>query len=281
MRHGCRIDAPHEITIEAGRSRPLIDLPELWRFRDLLILLAWRDIRVRYRQTLLGIGWALAEPLVSTVLFTLLFNRLAGIDSGHTPYALHCAAGLLLWSYFGRALRGTTTSLVANASVATKAYFPRLILPLAAQAAALVDFGCALVAFGALCAWFGVCPPGAIAALPIFVLLTALTAMGVGLMLAAINVRYRDVSQALPLMTQLWMFATPVVYPLSLIPHAWRWVYGLNPMVGIIDVGRATLIPGASYDLTMLAPTLAGGLAMLWIGLVAFRSVEQRFADVV
>lgn len=281
MRHGCPPAADQLTSIDATQRAALCDLRELWRFRDLLLLLTWRDVRVRYRQTALGMAWAVVEPLVSVVLFTLLFNRLAGIDAGRTPYVLHCAAGLLVWTHFARALRGTTASLVANSNLATKVYFPRLILPLAAQFAALVDFVFAFAAYLALAAWCGALPTISLVALPVWLALASLAALGVGLVGGAINVRYRDVSQALPLLIQVWMFLTPVAYPLSLIPPPYRWLYALNPLVGIVEAARAALVPGASLDPWLIGPALAGVLAMLALGLIAFRAVERRFADIV
>lgn len=281
MRHGCPPATDPPLIIDADRPALLLDLGELWRFRDLLLLLTWRDIRVRYRQTALGMAWAIAEPLVSVVLFTLLFNRLAGIDAGRTPYVLHCAAGLLVWTHFARALRGTTASLVANSSLATKVYFPRLVLPLAAQLAALLDFVFAFAAYLVLAAFCGALPTTALLALPVWLILASLAALGVGLLCGAVNVRYRDVSQALPLLIQAWMFLTPVVYPLDLIPAEHRWIYSLNPLVGIVEAARAALLPHASLDPWLLGPAMGGVLIALMAGLAAFRIVERRFADIV
>jgi lipopolysaccharide transport system permease protein len=281
MRRGCLPAADRLTIIDATQRGALCDLRELWRFRDLLLLLTWRDIRVRYRQTALGMAWAVAEPLVSVVLFTLLFNRLAGIDAGRTPYVLHCAAGLLVWTHFARALRATTSSLIANSNLATKVYFPRLILPLAAQLAALVDVVFAFAAYLALAAWCDALPTIWLVALPLWLLLASLAALGVGLVGGAINVRYRDVSQALPLLIQVWMFLTPVVYPLNLVPPPHRGLYALNPLVGIVEAARAALVPGAALDSGLIAPALAGVLAALVVGLIAFRTVERCYADIV
>lgn len=267
--------------IQATQASPLIELRELWRFRELLGFLAWRDIRVRYRQTLLGAAWALLEPLINVVLFTLLFNRLAGLDSGAIPYPLYCYAALVLWSFFGRALRTTTISLVANAGLITKAYFPRLVLPLAGQLATLIDFGCALLVYFVLMAHYGVAPGLAFLTVPLWVLLAAVNALGVGLILAAINVRYRDISQAVPFMTQIWMFATPVAYPLSAIPAPWQSLYELNPMVGVVEGMRWALLPGYSFDPVLLAPSVLVGAGLLVAGLAWFRWTQRRFADIV
>ena len=267
--------------IQAASRRKLLDLRELWRYRELLGFLAWRDLRVRYRQTLLGAGWALLEPLISVVLFTLLFNRLAGLRSGVIPYPLYCYAGLVLWTFFGRALRATTVSLVANANLVTKAYFPRLVLPLSGQLATLADFACGLLMYFVLLAYYHVAPGISLLTIPLWVLLAALNALGIGLILAAINVRFRDVSQAVPFLTQVWMFATPVAYPLSAIPTAWRGVYLLNPMVGVVEGMRWALLPGYAFDPTLLVPSLVVGLLLLVAGLAWFRATERRFADIV
>ncbi len=254
---------------------------ELWTRRELLLFLAWRDVRVRYRQTLLGATWALLEPLVGAVLFTLLFHRLARLDAGPFPYPLYCYAGLLVWTFFARALRSTTLSLTANANLITKAYFPRLVLPVAAQLATGVDFACAALVYVALAIWYSAAPSVAVLTLPLWVLLAAVNALGIGLVFAAINVRFRDIAQAVPFLTQIWMFATPVAYPLAAIPGAWRGVYALNPMVGVVEGLRWTLLPGYALDPLLIAPSAGLGFALLTVGLVWFRRAEHRFADIV
>ncbi len=281
MRQGCLPTAPAPTVIDANRSGRVIDRAELWRFRELLLLLAWRDIRVRYRQTALGMCWAVIEPVVNVVLFTLLLNRLAGIDAGATPYVLHCAAGLLIWTHFARSLRATTTSLIANANLATKVYFPRLILPLAAQLAALVDFVFAFAAYLVLAYFCGMPPAASVFLLPLWITMASLAALAVGLICGAINVRYRDVSQALPLLIQAWMLSTPVVYPLKLIPPHLHWLYSLNPMVGITEGARASLLGGAGLEPALFIASLFGVAALLWLGLATFRAFERRFADIV
>jgi len=267
--------------VDAGRGSLLADLRELWGCRELLWFLAWRDLRVRYRQTLLGAGWALLEPLLSVLLFTLLFNRLAGIQSGSVPYPLYCCAGLVLWTFFGRALRSNAVSLVANAGLLTKVYFPRLVLPLSGQLATLVDLGCGLMLYLVFLACYGVWPGPALLTMPVWAGLAAVNALGVGLMLAAINVRYRDVSQAVPFITQLWMFASPVAYPLTAVPVAWHRLYLLNPMVGVMEGMRWALLPDYSLDPALLVPSLVIGLLLLAIGLAWFHHTERHFADII
>lgn len=272
--------APPPIVI-SNQPGPLIPWRALWEGRELLGFLAWRDIQVRYRQTLLGVVWAILEPLVSVLLFVLVFNRLAGFSSGQTPYAVHCYVAMLVWTFFARALRAATVSLVANSGLVTKAYFPRLVLPLAAQAATLVDLACALVLGGALLAWYGLAPGWAALTLPLWLGLAWLQALGLGLLLAAVNVRFRDVSQALPFLTQIWLLATPVAYPLSAVPARWQAWYLLNPMAGVVEGMRFALLPGHAWPGLALVTSGAVGALMLLIGLRYFHATEQRFADIV
>jgi lipopolysaccharide transport system permease protein len=267
--------------IEAAERSALVNVPELWRYRELLTFLAWRDIRVRYRQTLLGAAWALLEPLAAVIMFTLVFNGLAGIDSGSTPYPLFCYAAVLVWTFFGRALRAATSSLVANAGLVTKAYFPRLLLPLSSQVATLIDFACALLVFFALAAWFHSPLTWKMLTVPLWVGLAILNALGVGLTLAAINVRFRDVSQAVPFLTQVWMYASPVAYPLAVIPAVWRPIYTLNPLVGVVEGMRWALLPDYPYDPMLALPSLAFGAVLMLAGLTLFRHTQRRFADIV
>lgn len=279
--------APHlpipipPIRIDAEDRGKLLNLTEIWQYRELLGFLAWRDIRVRYRQTLLGAAWALIEPLASVVVFTLIFNRLAGFNSGSIPYPLYCCAAVIAWTFFARSLRAVTVSLVANAGLITKAYFPRLVLPLASQAATLIDFACALAMFGVLLAIYGASVTWTALTIPLWVALAALNALGVGLLLAAVNVRFRDVSQAIPFLTQLWMFATPVAYPISAIPDNYRTIYQLNPLVGIIEGMRWALLPNYAFNFTLAIPSLLIGLALALFSLFIFRRTQRRFADIV
>jgi lipopolysaccharide transport system permease protein len=274
-------DAAPSLIIDAHHCRGLIPWQELWRARELLGFLAWRDVSVRYRQTLLGAAWAVLEPLTQVLLFTLIFHRLAGVNGGHAPYPVYCYSGILSWLLFSRVLRATTVSLVSNASLLTKAYFPRLLLPLSGLLATLVDFACALAVYFVLLACYHVTPPAALLTLPLWMLLAAGHALAVGLTLAAINVRFRDVSQAITLLTQLWMFATPVAYPLSTIPERWRSIYLLNPMAGVVEGMRWALLPDYAFDASTLVPGLLVGALALLVGLHTFRSTEQRLADIV
>jgi lipopolysaccharide transport system permease protein len=283
VRHDPGFDGPGDdvVIIDPRQSQWRAGLAALWRGRELLTFLAWRDIRVRYRQTLLGGLWALAEPLAGVLVFTLLFNRLAGLDSGEVPYPLYCFFGLLVWTFFSRGLRATSLSLVANSGLLTKAYFPRLALPLAGQLATVLDLACGLLAGVALLAWYKVCPGPAVLTLPCWLVLAGLNSLGIGLVLSAVNVRFRDVSQAIPFLTQVWLFATPVAYPLTAVPARWHAVYTLNPMVGVVEGMRWAVLPGYAFDPRLLVPTLTVGLGLLAFGLVWFHRAERRFADVV
>lgn len=272
--------ATHTV-IQPGNASPLAELRELWGHRELLALLAWRDVRVRYRQTVLGAGWALLEPLVNVGLFTLVFHRMAGIDAGPVPYPLYCYAGMLLWTFFGRSLRCAALSLVANASLITKAYFPRLVLPLAGQLATVLDLGCGLVMYLGLAMYYGGLPGPAVLTMPIWALLAGLNALGVGLVLAAVNARYRDVSQAVPLLTQVWMFATPIAYPLTAIPQRWLGLYLLNPMVGVTEGVRWALLPGYPLQAELLVPGLLTGMVLAVVGWMWFRAAQRRLADII
>jgi lipopolysaccharide transport system permease protein len=265
--------------IEARRGWTPSDLAELGRFRDLWLFLAWRDVRVRYRQTALGAAWALLEPLVGVAIFTVVFHRVAGFSAGPWPYALFCYAALVIWSFFARALRETSQSLVVNATLLRKVYFPRLVLPLAALATAVVDFALALVMYFAMQWWYGVPPTWALLTVPFWLLLAVVNVLGVGLALAALNVRWRDVTQALPFVVQTWMFLTPVVYPLQ--TQGWGRLFWLNPLTGVVEGMRWALLPGYALDPTLLVSSIGLGGVTLALGLILFGRAERGFADII
>jgi lipopolysaccharide transport system permease protein len=254
---------------------------ELWQYRELLYFLSWRDIKVRYNQTVVGVVWAVFQPIMTVVVFTILLGHLGKFPSRHVPYAVLVFSGMLPWTLFANALTQASASLVGNQQLVTKIYVPRLILPLASMVSTLIDFALGFVVFLAVMAWYGVIPPIAILALPLLVALTLVTALSIGLWLSALNVRYRDVQYALPFLTQMWFFLTPVAYTTALIPEKWRLVYGINPMAGIVEGFRWALIGDAPTVGPLLA--LSGGLvAVLLVGGVAyFRRVEKSFADVI
>lgn len=271
------------VTIRRSGAWSALNLRELWAYRELLYFLTWRDIKVRYRQTLLGVAWVVIQPLAQMLIFTLFFGRLGGLAelTGGVPYPLFAFAGLLPWTFFANAVNASGNSLVGNSHLITKVYFPRLIVPAAAVAACLLDLALSFVILGALMAYYGVGLTPRLLLLPLFVVLVALAALGTGMALSALNVRYRDIRQALPFVIQLWMFASPVIYPAALVPERWRWLMFLNPMTGIIEGLRAALFGRALLDYTAIAVAAAVTAALLVCSAFAFRRMEKGFADVI
>lgn len=277
-----RTEAP-VVVVRPSRGWAGLDLRELWAYRELIYFLTWRDVKVRYKQSLLGIGWAVLKPFLSMVLFTILFGRLARIPTDQVPGPIFYFAGLLPWLLFQDGVSKASNSLVAGSSLITKVYFPRLAIPLASVIGGLVDFGISLVVLLGMMAYYGLWPSAAAAwALPAFLALTVLTALGVGLWLSALNVTYRDVGYITPFLLQVWMYASPVVYSTTLIPAGpWRLVYGLNPMAGVVQGFRWAMVGAAPPDPGLMAASLAVSLLLLLTGLVYFRRTERTFADVV
>jgi lipopolysaccharide transport system permease protein len=258
-----------------------LNLHELWVYRDLLLFLARRDISVRYKQTVVGAAWAVLQPLLSMVVFSLFFGRLAGIPSDGAPYPVFCYAALLPWHFFASAVSGASESLVRNVHLVTKVYVPRLVITLASILPPLVDLGIAFGVLLFLMAYYSIAPTWNVLWLPAFLLLALLTAMAAGLWLAALNVKYRDIRHVVPFLVQFWMFASPVAYPSSLLPPAWRAVYGVNPMAGVIEGFRWALL---GTDAAPRAVILVAGVivvAALVSALVYFRRFEETFADVI
>jgi lipopolysaccharide transport system permease protein len=257
-----------------------IGLGELWEYRELLYFLTLRDVKVRYKQTALGAAWAIIQPVFMMAVFSLFFGRLAKVPSDGIPYPIFTFCALLPWQLFAHALTESSNSLVANERLITKVYFPRLIVPMAAVLGGLVDFAVAFVILIIMMLYYGIVPGWAILTLPAFILLAVMTALGVGLWLSALNVKYRDVRYTINFLIQFWLFATPVAYPSSIVPERWRVLYGLNPMAGVVDGFRWALLgkqpPGA-----MLAVSVAAVIVILIGGLYYFRRMEQEFADVV
>jgi lipopolysaccharide transport system permease protein len=252
---------------------------ELWEYRDVLVMLAVRDVKLRYKQTALGVVWVVLQPLVAGIIFAVIFGRFAGLPSGGRPYLLFVFAGLLVWNLFAGVLQRAGNSLVGEAKLITKVYFPRLLIPGAAAAAALVDYAVSLGVMAVLMAWFGLWPGWWLALLPVMTLLTLALAVGLSLWVSALNVRYRDFMYALPFLIQVWMYASPVVYGLEMIPERWRGIFALNPLVGIIEGNRAALLGGGTEVWPLLTvPALAAAVA-LWSGAAYFRRVERDFAD--
>ncbi|HEY2526310.1 MAG TPA: ABC transporter permease [Candidatus Binataceae bacterium] len=266
--------------IEAGRGSLLDALGELWTHRELLYFLTWRDVKLRYKQTLLGALWAVLQPLLMMVVFALLFGRLAHVPSDGLPYPVFAFAGLVPWQFFQNAVGQAGSSVVGNAQLVTKVYFPRMVIPGAAVGAALVDFAIAAVVLFAMMAGYGIAPGAGIAMFPALVALLAIFAGAVGMWMAGMNVKYRDVKYVLPFMLQFWMFASPVIYPASFVPAGWRWLLMLNPLTGIIGGFRSALL-NKPFDWVAIAVaaglTLAGAAFAAW----SFRRMERDFADVI
>ena len=271
------------VTIEPSGAWSAINLRELWAYRELLYFLTWRDVKVRYKQTLLGVAWVVVQPLAQMLIFTLFFGRLAGLENqtGGVPYPLFAFAGLLPWTFFANATTNSGNSLVGSAHLITKIYFPRLLVPTAAVAAACVDLAIAAVVLAALMVYYGVGLTWGLLLLPVLVALTGLLALGTGLLLSALNVKYRDVRHALPFLMQLWMFASPVIYPTALVPVGWRWLLALNPMTGIIEGFRAALFGNGQIAWGSLGVSAAVTLVLFVFSAFFFRRMEKGFADVI
>jgi lipopolysaccharide transport system permease protein len=258
-----------------------INLRDLWAYRELLYFLTWRDIKVRYKQTALGLAWIVLQPLLLMLVFTVFFGQLVGVPSDGIPYSIFTYTALLPWQLFSRALNEASVSLVANERIITKIYFPRVLVPLSAVLSNLLDFAIGLAALVGLMLLYDIHPGVPILALPILVLLTVMAALGVSLWMAALNVIYRDVRYLLPFLTQIWMFATPIIYPLSVVPESWRPIYSLNPMVGVVEGFRWSLFGNASSLESMLGVSAVIVTTVFVGGIFYFHTVEQTFADVI
>jgi lipopolysaccharide transport system permease protein len=255
-------------------------LRELWDYRELLYFLVWRDLKVRYRQTALGAAWAIIQPVFSMVIFSIFFGQLAKIPSDGFPYPVFTYTALLPWQLFAQSLALASNSMINSGNLISKVYFPRLVIPLSSVLASVADFAIAFLVLIGLMIYYHIVPTLSILVLPLLLLLALVTALGVGLWLAALNVRYRDIRHALPFLIQVWMFATPVVYPSSLLSEPWRTLYGLNPMVGVIEGFRWALL-GTNPPGPMMIMSVIISVALFISGLFYFRSVEKTFADIV
>lgn len=268
--------------ISPKRRRFSLNLGELWDYRELLVFLTWRDLKVRYQQTLLGVGWAILQPFVTMFVFTLVFNRLGGIQPEyHVPYPLFVTAGLLPWFYFTTALSRAAGSIVSNSSLVSKVYFPRLLIPLANVAVPLVDFAASFVLLVVLFAWYGRMPHWHVVLSPFFLAMALCTALGVGLWLAALNVRYRDVGYIVTFVTQIWLFLTPVAYGSTAVPKRLHWLLSLNPLTGVIDGFRWAVLGRGLPQYGVFAVSWGVALATTLSGVWYFRRVEQDFADII
>ena len=258
-----------------------LNLRDLWEYRELLYFLVWRDLKVRYKQTVLGVAWVVIQPVFITLVFSVFFGRLVGVPSDGIPYPVFAFCGLLPWQLFAYAVTNASNSLVANDRLITKVYFPRLVIPLSAVLSGLVDFIFAFAVLLAMMAYYGIFPTLALWTLPGFLLMAMASAVGVGLWLSAFNVEYRDVRYTLPFITQLWFFISPVAYPTSLVPEKWRFLYGLNPMTGVVEGFRWALLGKSQSPGAWLGVSVVVTIALLIGGLYYFRRMEKNFADVV
>lgn len=269
------------VLIEPGRGWPTINLAELLSYRGLLLLLIWRDIKSRYSQTILGAGWAVLQPVLTMLVFSTIFGRLARVPSDGVPYPVFSLAALVPWTYFSSALTGSSNSLVTSRSLLTKVYFPRLAIPAAPVFAGLVDFA---IGFGVLLLvmlGYGLLPRlEAIWMIPLLIAILATTALGAGCWLAALNVQYRDVRHVHPFLVQIWMYASPIVYPMSIVPDQYQLLYSLNPLAAVITAARAVLLGTAGPTAAQMGLSLLGALAILFVGTMYFRRTERLFADV-
>ena len=271
---------PPTLVIEPAGRWPGLGLRELWAYRGLFYFMVWRDMKIRYQQTVLGVAWAIVQPLVSTLLFTIIFGRLAKVPSDGVPYPVFALAAMVPWTFFSTAYANASMSLIGHAHMISKIYFPRLIIPFTPVLVGLVDFAISSVLVALAMLIYGVSPSGwALVLIPALVLLLLMTAAGVGSLLSAINLEFRDVKHIVPFMTQLWMYASPVVYPMSIIPEQWRPLYALNPLAGIIEGIRAALF-GRPIPWTLLGISALSGIVLFAFGLMHFRRTEPRFADI-
>jgi lipopolysaccharide transport system permease protein len=275
------LPAGPRFVLEPSRGWISLQLASLWEYRELFFLLAWRDIKVRYKQTALGIAWAVLQPVLTMLVFSLFFGYLGGLPSDGLPYPVFAYAALLPWQLFAHSLAASANSLVLNQSLITKVYFPRLVVPLAAVVVGLVDGGFSLLVLVGLMYYYGISPGLALLTIPLFLTLALAAALVVGIWLSALNVQYRDVQFTIPFLTQCWLLATPIAYSSSLIPEAWRFWYGLNPMVGVIEGFRWALLGQARpLEHSLLLSVLVTGV-FLSGGLIYFRRMERTFVDVV
>ena len=269
------------VTIQPSKPWVGLQLRDLWSYRELLYFLTWRDVKVRYKQTLLGAAWAILQPLLTMLIFTLLFGRLVGIKSDGIPYPIFAYAGLLIWTFFANAVTNSGNSLVGSANLITKIYFPRMIIPGAAVAAGLVDLAIAFLIQILLMIYYHVPTSSAILMIPVLILLTTLLALGIGMWLSALNVNYRDIRYAIPFLVQLWMFASPVIYPESMLQGKLKYVLRLNPLTGIIENFRVALFGHTNFDWNSLGISTAITLIVLISSAYSFRRMERCFADIV
>lgn len=267
--------------VEPSKGWVSLRVKELWDYRELLYFLVWRDVKVRYKQTALGATWAIIQPFFTMVVFSLFFGRLAKVPSDGVPYPIFSYTALVPWTFFAYGLSQASNSVVTSSNLITKVYFPRLIIPIATVLSGVVDFALAFVVLLGMMLYYGVAPTFNVLWLPVFLLLALITALGVGLWLSALNVKYRDVRYVVPFITQFWMFATPIAYPSSLLSEPWRTIYGLNPMVGVVEGFRWALLGTNTAPGPIIAVSSLAALIILIGGAFYFRRLEKTFADLV
>ncbi|MGQ9525823.1 MAG: ABC transporter permease [Armatimonadota bacterium] len=280
-KEGTALTSQPTVVIEPSRGWVSLQLADLWRYRELLYFLVWRDVKVRYKQTALGAAWAIIQPFFTMVVFSLFFGKLAKVPSDGIPYPIFSYAALVPWTFFSTSLSQSSNSLVGSANLITKVYFPRLVIPVSSALSPLPDFAIAFVVLLGMMVYFGIYPTAAALLLPLLVLLALVTALGVGLWLSALNVQFRDVRYVVPFITQFWMFATPVAYPSSLLHGHWKVIYALNPMVGVIEGFRWALLGTKTAPGPMMIASTLAALFILVTGAYYFRRMEKTFADVV
>lgn len=269
------------VVIRPGGDLSGLDLGELWRARGLLYILTLRELKLRYKQTVIGVAWALVQPLLAAAIFTVIFGYFAKMPSGDIPYPVFALSAVLPWTYFAEAVRRSSTGLVSDAELIRKVYFPRLIIPLAMVLSPLADFAVGLLLLVALCAWYGIAPSATLIFLPVFLVMAIALALSISLWLGPLSVRFRDVMHTLPFLIQVWLYASPVAYPASVVPEKWRLLYSLNPMVGVIEGFRWVLLGTEQPDLQAMAISALFITVFLLGGLVYFRRMERSFADII
>jgi len=273
-------DAP-VIVIRPSQGWASLKLQELWEYKDLLYFLTWRDIKVRYKQTVLGASWAIIQPLFTMVVFSLFFGKLAKIPSDGVPYPIFAFAALVPWTFFANGLSQSSNSLVGSSHLITKVYFPRLVIPISSVISGTLDFAISFLVLLGMIVFYGITPTGNMIWLPFLLLLAFVTALGVGMWLSAMNVQFRDVRYAVPFLVQFWLFATPIAYPSSLVPESWRTLYGLNPMAGVVEGFRWALLGEAQAPGPLLVVSALMVVLLLVSGVYYFRRMEKTFADVI
>ena len=269
------------IVIEPPKGWAPIELREIWSYRELLFFLTWRDVKFRYKQTALGVAWAILQPVLTMVIFSVIFGNLAKLPSGGIPYPVFTYTALLPWQLFAFALASSSNSLVGNQSLISKVYFPRLVIPFSSVMAGVLDFGVSFLVLMGMMVFYNIQLSAIILTLPFFILLAVVSALAVGLWLSALNVQYRDVRYAIPFLTQFWMYATPIAYSSELIPEKWRWLYSLNPMTGVVEGFRWALLGESSLDVFSLGISAIVIVALLISGLYYFKRLEATFADII